>query len=215
MQLAFSFGFRGCLIDHTGIDIIAYRCATGARFGITVKSRTRLAGSENVSVNLFSHQGGKDDRQKVLNACKFFECTPWIAAYVETAEQADLYLTSLENYDTKYRRQGRAMETWSMSRKCRKLYASDPAVAHIHITFEALNWVVTITDHVGLGALRAGLPSRLSMTLILWTAIKFGRIQNNPNRLRFESALSPSDARSPKKQVSTRTVSHAAGSSGS
>jgi Holliday junction resolvase-like predicted endonuclease len=62
-------GFEVALVDHTGIDIVAYHHATRDRLGITVKSRTRLAGSEKDSVNLFSYQRGKDDRQKVLDAC--------------------------------------------------------------------------------------------------------------------------------------------------
>jgi hypothetical protein len=133
-------GFEVALVDHTGIDIVAYHRATRDRLGITVKSRTRLAGLEQESVNLFSSQRGKDDRQKVLDACETFACTPWIAVYIEATEQADLYLTSLGNYGAKYRRPGRAIDAWSMSSKCREQYALDSAVRHIYIKFEPHNW---------------------------------------------------------------------------
>jgi hypothetical protein len=95
---------------------------------------------ENDSVNLFSNQGGKDDRQKVIDACKAFACTPWVAVYVEATNHADLYLTSLENYNAKYKGRGRAIDAWNMSPKSREQYASDSAVKHIHIAFEARSW---------------------------------------------------------------------------
>lgn len=133
-------GFEVALVDHTGIDVIAYHSATGRRLGITVKSRTRLAGSENSSVNLFSYQRGKDDRKRVLDACQAFCCEPWIAAYVEATEHADLYVTSLDNYDAKYRRPGRAIDDWSMSPKWRRQYDLDTAVKHIRFEFESHGW---------------------------------------------------------------------------
>lgn len=87
-------GFEVTIVDHTGIDIVAYNPKTEERLGITVKSRTRNAGTEATSVSLLSYRGGKDQRQKVLDACKAFGCLPWIGVYVETTDSADLYLTS-------------------------------------------------------------------------------------------------------------------------
>jgi hypothetical protein len=46
-------GFEVAIVDHTGIDIVAYDPATRQRLGITVKSRTRTAGKEDQSVNLY------------------------------------------------------------------------------------------------------------------------------------------------------------------
>jgi hypothetical protein len=51
-------GFEVCLVDHTGIDLLAARKVTGDRMGITVKSRTRVAGTEGESVNLFRGDKG-------------------------------------------------------------------------------------------------------------------------------------------------------------
>ena len=134
-------GFEVLLVDHTGIDIIAYGPRTKKRFGITVKSRTRNVGKEDTSVNLLSYQKGKDDRRKVQDACEAFACEPWIAVYIETADCADAYLTSLAHYDATYRSQGaKALDAWKMSRGCRDRYAADPEVKHIHIRFEATNW---------------------------------------------------------------------------
>jgi len=134
-------GFEVTLVDHTGIDIIAYNPPKNQRFGITVKSRTRSIGTEEESVNIFSYQKGKNDRQKLLDACKAFACEPWIAVYVETSGSADVYLTSLENYDEKYRgKEGRAIDGWKMGKKHKQLYDKDPDVKHIRIEFRAVNW---------------------------------------------------------------------------
>jgi len=132
-------GFEVIVVDHTGIDIIAYDPSTNQRLGITVKSRTRNIGKEMTTVNIFSVR--KDDRQKLLDACKAFACEPWIAIYVETADFADVYLTSLKNYDNKYRsREGRVIHSWKMKEKDKQRYDEDPGVKHIKIKFYATNW---------------------------------------------------------------------------
>jgi len=133
-------GLEVTIIDHTGIDIIAYNPKTKKRIGITVKSRTRKKGSESESVNILSYQKRKNDRKKLIDACKYFECEPWIAIYVETSQYAELYLTSLENYDRKYRLKNRSIDTWKMSPKNRELYKEDKEVKYIKIEFFESNW---------------------------------------------------------------------------
>ena len=96
-------GFEVTIVDYTGIDIVAYNIKNKKRYGITIKSRTRNHGKENESVNILSYQKENDDRKKLLSACEAFNCEPWIGIYVETEKFADLYLTSLENYDKNYR----------------------------------------------------------------------------------------------------------------
>lgn len=101
-------------MDHTGIDLLAFNPKTEKRIGISVKSRTRKSGDKGSSVYLFK----KDDRKKLMDACKTFACEPWIAIYVETSNFADLYLTSLYNYDNKYRKINKSgIEVWLMNRK--------------------------------------------------------------------------------------------------
>jgi len=134
-------GFEVTIIDHTGIDIIAYNLKTKQRIGITVKSRTRNIGKEETVVNILSYQNSKNDRQKLLNACDAFSCEPWIAVYVETSESADVYLTSLKNYDENYRgREGKATDVWRMRKKNKEEYEKDHKVKHIRIEFHAINW---------------------------------------------------------------------------
>ncbi len=129
-------GFEVAIVDHTGLDIVAYNLKTKKRLGVTVKSRTRNIGKERTSVNVFSCREGKNDRQKLMDACVAFSCEPWIGVYVETANSADVYLTSLDNYDKKYRKnKNRAIDVWSMGKNNRFIYEKDPKIWHIKITF--------------------------------------------------------------------------------
>lgn len=132
-------GFEVSIVDHTGMDVIAYHPVKRKRLGITVKSRTRTSGTETGSVYLFRKR--KDDRQKLLNACEAFSCEPWVGVYVECDTCADLFLTSLANYDCKYRPEGaHAVDGWRMTQKCILEYASDSEVKHIRLDFKAKNW---------------------------------------------------------------------------
>lgn len=134
-------GFEVAIVDHTGLDLVAFNPRTSQRLGITVKSRTRNVGKETTQVNIFSYREGKDDRRKLIDACAAFACEPWIAVYVETSQSADLYLTSLDNYDSKYRSKERqALDTWKMSFKHRELYKQDKEVKHIRADFLQDGW---------------------------------------------------------------------------
>ena len=135
-------GFEVSLVDHTGLDVIAYNPKSNQRMGITVKSRTRNVGKETTSVNLLSYREGKNDRKKLMDACETFAAIPWIAVYVETLEYADLYLVSLEHYDCLYRgREDRATDTWSMSAKCLQKYNEDKDIRHIKAVFTQEGWL--------------------------------------------------------------------------
>ena len=134
-------GFEVVIIDHTGIDLIAYHNLTHQRLGITAKSRTRTTGTEDSPVNVFSYQGGKNDRKKLMDACQAFACEPWIAIYVETTGHAEVYLTSLRNYDQEYRsKTKRAIDVWKMNANHRERYERDSSVKHIRLDFHATNW---------------------------------------------------------------------------
>jgi hypothetical protein len=79
----------------------------------------------------------------LLDACVAFSCEPWIGVYVETAECADMYLTSLDNYEKKYRgRIGKAIDDWKMGTRDKQLYEKDPDVRHVRINFDSAGWSV-------------------------------------------------------------------------
>lgn len=139
-------GFEVTIVDHTGVDIMAYRRTNGRRLGITVKSRTRDAGKEAASVNVFFKR--KDDRGKLKAACEAFNCEPWVAVYVEMATSADLYLTSLEHFDQAYcPSKSCAIDAWKMGEKQKRTYEADNNVQHISVQFKATNW--TFSDQRG------------------------------------------------------------------
>lgn len=127
--------FEVILVDHTGIDVIAYNPGTKKRMGITVKSRTRESGKESEFVTVIK----KNDRKKILDACKAFACEPWIAIYVETEKFSDIYLTSLSHYDAEYcGKKKRSTDTWKMHEKDKEKYGRDSEVYHIHAEFSTL-----------------------------------------------------------------------------
>ncbi len=134
-------GLEVTIVDHTGIDVLAYNTRTEQRLGISVKSRTRVKGTEDDSVNVFSYQKGKNDRQKVLDACKAFAAEPWIAIYVELSDYADLYLLTLKHYDQEYRgKKERAIDDWKMGPKYTAKYQADPKVRNIRMDFSGSAW---------------------------------------------------------------------------
>jgi hypothetical protein len=134
-------GFEVTIVDHTGIDIIAYHPITKKRLGITVKSRTRDPGTEKRSVNILKRKEGMNDRKKLLDACEAFNCEPWIGIYVEISEYADVFLTSLEHYDLKYRKKPqKVIDDWKMTKQYIDQYDDDPNVKHIRFELNILNW---------------------------------------------------------------------------
>ena len=120
------------------MDVIAYNPLTKRRLGITVKSRTRIFGTEKENIFLFKRI--KKDREKLVDACEAFQCEPWIAVYTECDKDADLFLTSLANYEAKYKKKEIKTNAWEMTQKYRSAYEKDSEVRHIRITFEANNW---------------------------------------------------------------------------
>jgi len=133
-------GWEVALVDHTGIDIVAFDSKNpDKRIGITVKSRTRDAGTENSPVYILKKNNG--DRKKVMATCKGFACEPWVAVYVETDNKSDLYLTSLAHYDMAYRGTcAKATDDWKMTDTDQHKYKSDPEVHHLHNEITESNW---------------------------------------------------------------------------
>jgi Holliday junction resolvase-like predicted endonuclease len=131
-------GFEVALVDHTGIDIIASKPKTKQRYGITVKSRARTEGKENEEVFIFKKP--VRDRKKLAEACEAFACDQWIAVYVEASNDADIYLTSLDNYDRNYLDEQAKIQSWKMSDNERQRYDNDTEVKHIKIEFKYTHW---------------------------------------------------------------------------
>lgn len=136
-------GWEVVSVDHTGIDIIAYHPRLNKRLGISVKSRTRKHGREISHVNLYSD----NDREKILAACVAFGCEPWIAIYVETSLEANLFLTSLDYFENQLvSNPGKKVKDWKMRPSYFEKYSSDPNVHHIKLSFSVLNWFKSMNN---------------------------------------------------------------------
>ena len=123
---ALSFnGFECAQIDHTGIDLIAAypKELNCYRIGISVKTRSRIAGSESQSITFT-----KRDTKKAEAACKSFGLEPYAAFVVDTVEDTVIYLLPVSVF-CKYR--DKYGYDWKMSRKHRDEYQKDASIAVI------------------------------------------------------------------------------------
>jgi ribonuclease HI len=134
-------GFEVISIDHAIIDVIAYNSKNKRRIGISINSTIQPIGNEKKSIDLF----GRDKRVKILEACKSYVCEPWIAIYVETMNYSDLFLISLDDYESKYYR-GTKLAEWKMESEDIKQYDQDANVMHLHLIFEPRNWFPISVD---------------------------------------------------------------------
>jgi len=82
--------FECANIDHTGIDIIAKNPNTKELMGISVKSRSRKKGTEKSHLKI-------DNKHfdKVENACKSFNCTPYFALVIDKSNKIYCFILSM------------------------------------------------------------------------------------------------------------------------
>lgn len=85
-------GFECARVDHTGIDLIARPPDSAKPMGISVKTRSRLPGTERTSLNLY-----KDDFPKIENACLAFGCTPHVGLVFDTPQSIHVYVLALSH----------------------------------------------------------------------------------------------------------------------
>jgi len=114
-------GFECARVDHTGIDLIARNPDTNEFMGISVKSRSRYAGTESQSVNLAAN-----GFIKARKACKAFgNCVPYYAIVVDTLDAIRCFLISLEHLERLVGSDSN-MHYWRMDRRHLDKYRSIP-----------------------------------------------------------------------------------------
>jgi hypothetical protein len=115
-------GFECARVDHTGIDLIARPPQSERPLGISVKTRSRLPGTEATSLNLY-----KNDFPKIENACSAFGCAPYIGLVFDTPQSIYVYMLTLSHL-----RQlvpgGSKVVAWPMSPQRIASYANDPNI---------------------------------------------------------------------------------------
>jgi len=122
-------GYECSIIDHTGIDIVAYDKSENTRIGISVKSRTRTKNTQHNLVEIANSAKRNGDIEKIEKACEAFDCIPYFAIVVDNPFEKviNCYLVSknhfLEEYDN-----GTKNIRWLMSKKMKQEYEQDEKV---------------------------------------------------------------------------------------
>jgi len=127
-------GFECARVDHTGIDLIARRPNSREVLGISVKSRSRQAGTENTHLAL-PHDGFV----KAKAACDAFGCTPYFALVIDAGERIRVFLLSLRHLQKLFPG-GRKVSAWQMSEPFLRKYYADPRIAIFEFTAHGEKW---------------------------------------------------------------------------
>ena len=128
-------GFECARVDHTGIDLIARRPRSDERLGISVKSRSRVPGTEADSVNI----GGPGDLAKVAAACDAFQCVPYFAIVVDAAPRMSVFLLSMEHL-ARLHPSRTGFISWSMTPNRVKQYLADSSIRSLHFVIDSEKW---------------------------------------------------------------------------
>lgn len=135
-------GFESTLVDHTGIDIVAYQKETKQRFGISVKSRSRTVDSSSTGMLIWG-----DNYEKIMKSCEFFGCDVPSIAFVydrpseDHAGQIDVYFLSLESLDKYYPNFKSDRDfSFSITRDSIGKYQADDTIRKIVFKYDMTHW---------------------------------------------------------------------------
>jgi len=129
------YGFECASVDHTGIDLIARNPHTKKLMGISVKGRTRTLERSRAVVTF-----GIDNKQKIINACKAFNCDdPYLAICVDETRKTRMFLVSLDHVLKNYP-PGKDDFRWNMSQGAIDKYYCDPEVMIIESESDVVRW---------------------------------------------------------------------------
>ncbi len=86
------YGFECARVDHTGLDLIAKNPHTEELMGISVKARSRNAGTEDTHVKI-----DRSNEKKLTDACTAFGCAPYFAVVVDAGPSIRCFVTTLSH----------------------------------------------------------------------------------------------------------------------
>ena len=127
-------GFECAKVDHTGIDLIARRPNSGEVLGISVKSRSRQAGTENTNLSI-PHA----EFVKAKAACDAFGCTPYFALVIDAGQRIRVFLLSLRHLQKLFPG-GRKVSAWPMSEPFLRKYYADHRIAIFELSTLGEKW---------------------------------------------------------------------------
>jgi Holliday junction resolvase-like predicted endonuclease len=128
------YGYECARVDHTGIDIIAKNPHTGELMGISVKTRSRVAGTDEDSVSIHNSHF-----EKVEKACKAFGCVPYFAIIVDAGEAIRVYVISMQRLLEIYPL-GKIVCNWKMKYKSLSKYEQDPQIKVFIFSSKMVRW---------------------------------------------------------------------------
>jgi hypothetical protein len=128
------YGFECAYVDHVGLDIIAKNPLTDELMGISVKSRSRNAGTEGTSVNI-----SKDNLPKLDAGCRTFGCQPYFAVVVDEGNTILAFIISVAHLLT-IMPPGKRYISWNMSEARLQKYKSDPEIKWFEFTSKTGHW---------------------------------------------------------------------------
>jgi hypothetical protein len=120
--------------SRIGNDLIARRPNSSEVLGISVKSRSRKAGTENSHLAL-PHDGFV----KARAACDAFRCIPYFALVIDAGDKIHVFLLSLRHLKKLFPG-GRKVSAWQMSEPFLRKYYADPQIKTFEFSAHAQKW---------------------------------------------------------------------------
>lgn len=116
------YGFECARLDHTGIDLIARNPRTHEIMGISVKSRSRRAGTEHDNLRIPA-----DHFDRAKKACRAFNCVPYFAFVMDAGSKIRVFILAMSEMlkTCKARRKSYA---WNMKPKDIEQYSTNPKI---------------------------------------------------------------------------------------
>jgi len=127
-------GFECAPVDHTGIDLIARNPKTTELMGISVKSRSRSAGTgrEHVSIP-------NPNFTKAAAACEAFGCVPYFAIVVDADDTIRAYVLTMQHLLEIHPR-GKTASAWAMHQTALEAYEADAAIIQFELHSSTPCW---------------------------------------------------------------------------
>ena len=129
------YGFECAFVDHVGLDIIARNPNNNELMGISVKSRSRAAGTERDVIRIERSQFEKLER-----ACTAFGCVPYLAIMVDAATTITVFIVSAKHFLKNLTPDAAGGTYWKMTPAALKQYESDPEIRSFRFSAETPRW---------------------------------------------------------------------------
>jgi len=128
------YGFECARVDHTGIDLLARNPKTNELIGVSIKSRCRIAGTEEDVVNIPA-----DNFRKAKLACDAFGCLPYFAIVVDAGEVMRGFILPM-NIFLELCPPTQKGSYWKMTKPYRTRYEADPNVKTFELRSRTPRW---------------------------------------------------------------------------